>query len=87
MPNKCCVGNCKANYSSTRRKRFLSRQPRIQVYKFPQDKEEKERWRLSLPNQVEVRTVDSNYGLLRLQKIKVDTKLKHLLSNDFGPLT
>lgn len=47
MPNKCCVARCKGNYDSQEEK--------VKAFKFPPDATEREKWRKSLPNVIDVR--------------------------------
>ena len=47
MPNKCCVAFCKGNYDSENEIKT--------VFRFPKNVEEREKWRLALPNVIKVR--------------------------------
>ena len=49
MPRRCCVALCMSNHDS---------QEYITTYRFPKDPEQRERWRLSLPNVIKTVTDD-----------------------------
>ena len=60
MVRKCSVGGCKSGYAS------MKNEPKVTVYRFPKDLEEKRRWIKSLPNVLSEDKVTRNMCLCAL---------------------